>query len=99
MYSRSFQPPKTTHYGDIPVQSFEDSFSADAFLKEAEAVKKTLPERKEPENTENEPTVKSPRTVHPDDLLLLALLVLFLSDRQRNNDKLLPVLLAVLLLS
>ncbi len=108
MYSRSFQPPKEGKYGDIPVQSFEDSFSADAFLKESGAAQKTLPERSERTDGEREKDAvqsgepsagKTPQALRPDDLLLLILLLVFLADARKSGDKILPLLFAALLLS
>ena len=129
MYSRSFQPPKEEKYGNIPVQSFEDSFSADAFLKEKKAAQKALPEREEetgaaqsslstqsslgtqsslstqsPLSTQNAlrgelSAGKTPQALRPDDLLLLILLLVFLSDARKSGDKILPLLFAALLLS
>ena len=111
MYSRSFQPPKEGKYGDIPVQSFEDSFSADAFLKEKGAAQKALPEREEETgaaqsslSTQNAlrgelSAGKTPQALRPDDLLLLILLLVFLSDARKSGDKILPLLFAALLLS
>lgn len=111
MYSRSFQPPKEEKYGNIPVQSFEDSFSADAFLKEKGAAQKALPEREEETgaaqsslSTQNAlsgelSAGKTPQALRPDDLLLLILLLVFLSDARKNGDKILPLLFAALLLS
>ncbi len=111
MYSRSFQPPKEGKYGDIPVQSFEDSFSADAFLKEKGAAQKALPEREEETGTAQSSlsphstlsgelsTGKTPQALRPDDLLLLILLLVFLSDARKSGDKILPLLFAALLLS
>lgn len=123
MYSRSFQPPKEEKYGNIPVQSFEDSFSADAFLKEKGAAQKALPEREEETgaaqsslstqsslsaqsslSTQNAlsgelSAGKTPQALRPDDLLLLILLLVFLSDARKSGDKILPLLFAALLLS
>ena len=123
MYSRSFQPPKEEKYGNIPVQSFEDSFSADAFLKEKKAAQKALPEREEETgaaqsslstqsslgtqsslSTQNAlrgelSAGKTPQALRPDDLLLLILLLVFLSDARKSGDKILPLLFAALLLS
>lgn len=117
MYSRSFQPPKEGKYGNIPVQSFEDSFSADAFLKEKGAAQKALPEREEETgaaqsslSTQSSLSAqnalsgelsagKTPQALRPDDLLLLILLFVFLSDARKSGDKILPLLFAALLLS
>ena len=111
MYSRSFQPPKEEKYGNIPVQSFEDSFSADAFLKEKGAAQKALPEREEETGAAQSSLSaqsalrgelsagKTPQALRPDDLLLLILLFVFLSDARKSGDKILPLLFAALLLS
>lgn len=111
MYSRSFQPPKEEKYGNIPVQSFEDSFSADAFLKEKKAAQKALPEREEETGAAQSSLSaqsalsgelsagKTPQALRPDDLLLLILLLVFLSDARKSGDKILPLLFAALLLS
>ena len=108
MYSRSFQPPKEEKYGNIPVQSFEDSFSADAFLKEKGAAQKALPEREEETGAAQSSLStqsgelsagKTPQALRPDDLLLLILLLVFLSDARKSGDKILPLLFAALLLS
>mgnify|MGYP004491540943 FL=1 len=111
MYSRSFQPPKEGKYGDIPVQSFEDSFSADAFLKEKGAAQKALPEREEETGAAQSSLSphsalsgelsagKTLQALRPDDLLLLILLLVFLSDARKSGDKILPLLFAALLLS
>ena len=108
MYSRSFGANNPqSRYGDIPVQSFEDSFSADAFLKQ-DAAQRALSESKNrvspeeasaPGEDETQLPQQGAGKLRPDDLLLIGLLVLFLSDMPKNGDKILPVLLAVLLLS
>lgn len=107
MYSRSFTPTDPKRYGDIPVQSFEDSFSADAFLKQDAANRVQHEPRSESESEKPNASEESPaqsggkphRALHPDDLILLGLFILFLNETPKNGDRLLPILLAVLLLS
>ena len=112
MYSRTFNPDSQKNYGNIPVQSFEDSFSTDAFLEKNSA---GAPQRENPpEPPEIQETAAGREAEKPaclsqerhtsrhfaaDDYLLLGLLLLFLSDSDRKDDILIPVLLAILLLS
>lgn len=118
MYSRNFRPQTQNPTDSVPVQSFGDSFSADAFLndmarrsQEHESAP-TLDERNDrarsqaategPDQKSENPAVSTSekKTRFPaDDLLLIGVLFLCLNDAEKSEDLLLPLLIAVLLLS
>lgn len=129
MYSRDYRsqqslqplPQMQSQYqsqnnsANIPIQSFEDSFSADAFMKESQ--NQTQSERQaitdtsvkdadsvqsesmESKNSVKEHEMRRKKRPAPDDLLLLGLIMIFLGDAESKDDIPMPLLLAILLLS
>ena len=111
MYSKSFRPAQKRTEGDVPVQYFGDSFSADAFNSMHYSKGATHTERadtccdkaaeseKEPktDNKTNAPT-KAARSFDIEDLLLIGLVLLFTTDINNKEDLIVPVVLAAILL-
>ena len=98
---------KTSH---VPVQTFGDSFSADAYMKDMKSTdmqsgsfrqsKETVPAIVEEENVKHcAESNHNKRFLGLDfeDLLLIALLLLYIGDDDKRDDKVIPVILSVLL--
>lgn len=111
MYTRSARINYDGAKQDIPVETFGDSFSADAFIKNeamySEQINKENPETHKEilEKTSaadiEEKSIEKPRrtiNINTDDLLLIGLLLLFITDNDSNTDLMLPLLLAVILI-
>lgn len=105
MYSRSFSTNEKRREGSVPVEYFSDSFSADAF-KETQANNKPSQHNKndgeKTEKADHEMNKIAPnssvRNYNFEDLILLGILLLFLSDAKDKEDLLIPVILAAVLL-
>jgi hypothetical protein len=105
MYYRNFRPAEKRNENNVPVQYFGDSFSADAFAKKDNARKKesvcdvcdNRKETEDPEKKEIKPDEHKAKDI--DDLLLLGLILLFLTDCQCKEDIIIPVILGIILLS
>ncbi len=102
MYSRNYNG--NTKEEKVPVQLFEDSFTTKAF-ESMNSAKKTYTscERGQKELSEHVsddlPVSRNDRKLSYDDLLIAGLIIMFLLDDKKSNDIVIPVLLAVLLLS
>ena len=123
MYSRNFRPAENRKEGNVPVQLFGDSFSADAFIKNSNDGNK----KQESQDSGNEKNINSINTgtadkesseqsiqttavgetsvglhqekrLNFDDLLLLGLIFLFLTNTEKKDDIVLPVILAAILM-
>lgn len=108
MYYRNFRPAEKRNENNIPVQYFGDSFSADAFAKQDK--KETAKEEKTECSTcekqeicekSNKNTVtKNPlASLDIENLLLLGLILLFLTDCECKEDIIIPVILGIILLT
>ncbi len=105
MYSRSFSTNEKRREGSIPVEYFSDSFSADAF-KETQTNNKPSHSNKEngekAEITDQKVNKIAPnssvRNYNYEDLILLGILLLFLTDAKDKDDLLIPIILAAVLL-
>ena len=102
MYSRNFRPAQQRTEGNIPVQYFDESFSADAFNAK-KAGESPNDQEKSIQNVEssndktNAPT-NTARKLDIEDLVLMGLIMLFASDIKEKDDLLIPVILASILL-
>ncbi len=105
MYYRNIRPSLTKNENDVPVQYFGDSFAADAFKIKNENNAKNISNEKE-ENTDANRSERKISEIKDgffgkdiDNLLLLGLIFLFLTDCECKEDIIIPVLLGVILLS
>lgn len=109
MYSRSFRPVQKRTEGDIPVQYFGDSFSPAAFKSnvspESNIVKKSVDSESVPNQNSSGTSIdktiaptKTARKFDVEDLVLLGLLLLFVTDINDKEDIIVPAILAAILL-
>ena len=100
MYTRNFETKGCcTKEQGIPIQSFDDTFSADAFIKSEKKERAVESER----NKKVEISVKNEcdtrgNSVSLDELLVLGLVLLLLADNDKKENILPIVLLSMLLL-
>lgn len=105
MYYRNIRPSLTKTENDVPVQYFGDSFSADVFKNKNENITESISSETEDNGdlkaSEQKigETKASPLGKDIDNLLLLGLIFLFLTDCECKEDIIIPVLLGVILLS
>ena len=108
MYYRNFRPAEKRNENNIPVQYFGDSFSADAFAKQDK--KDDKKEKEQPcikceKNENSEKDCEKSKTINPfasfdiENLLLIGLILLFLTDCECKDDIIIPVILGIILLS
>lgn len=109
MYSRSFRPSQKRTEGDIPVQYFGDSFSADAFKNNRERKSYDIEKKREEEKFDRDlsESKNDDKTIAPtntarkydiEDLVLIGLVLLFATDIKEKDDIIIPVILAAILL-
>ena len=95
MYTRNFEAKANWRKDEaIPVQSFDDTFSADAFMK---SEKKAQTLKTEQNNTE-ESQICSQKSVSSDELLVLFLILLLLGEKDIKESVFPIALLSMLLL-
>ena len=108
MYYRNFRPAEKRNENNIPVQYFGDSFSADAFAKQdkKEIAKEKHQECSSCEKQETcEKSIEKNAAKNPlasldiENLLLIGLIFLFLTDCECKEDIIIPVILGVILLT
>ncbi len=108
MYYRNFRPAEKRNENNIPVQYFGDSFSADAFTKQdkKEVAKEEKQECSTCEKQEicekhnEKTTAKNPlASLDIENLLLIGLILLFLTDCECKEDIIIPVILGIILLT
>lgn len=100
MYSRNFRPAQQRTEGNVPVQYFEDSFSADTFgvTKKAKETEMKMPEATEGLSIEKTIAPKdTARKIDIEDLLLIGMLLLFSTDIKDKEDLLIPIILGAIL--
>ncbi len=103
MYTRNFQNYSSKQDEKIPIELFQDSFTTKAFENMTDCKPNNLSIRKEAKNmSDTKSETLPPRSLRSftyDDLLIIGLILMFLFDDKKNNDIVIPVLLAILLLS
>lgn len=104
MYSRNFRPSQKRTEGNVPVQYFGDSFSPDAFKYKNEDKRESGRGEDQSEKSielNDEKTIaptSTARKIDIEDLVLVGLLLLFLTDVKDKDDLVIPVILAAILL-
>lgn len=96
MYTRNFETKGHSVKQGVPVECFDDSFSANAFLKSEKALHNqcTDDELKTKKENQTPCAQKSPT----DELLIIGLILLLLGDNDKKENLLLTILLSLLLL-
>lgn len=101
MYTRNFESKLgVVKEQGIPVQSFEDTFSADAFIKSKQKEEHQQNEiyNKEPQQASIPEKNSEHKNISLDELLIAGLIVLLLGENNTKENSLLPIVLSLLLL-